>query len=113
MTADRNNYKKRFGRCYYTPNRMHRELLHNAIDWRSQQLQPGALLGFDQILRKPSGLWLGLAEVIEQGAAVFGRGLLACLGDCRHRRIGFAVVALLDVELLLLLDELLDCLHIE
>jgi len=113
VTADRNDYEEGLGRRYHTPNCVHRELLHGAVDWRGQQLQPRSLLGFDQILGEPSGLWLGLAEVIKQGAAVFRRSVRACLGDHSHRCIGFAVVALLNIELLLLLYELLDCLHVE
>jgi hypothetical protein len=60
VAPDRDNHKERLGRRYYAPQRMHRELRHDAVDRRGQQLQSRSLLGFDQILRQPSGLWFGL-----------------------------------------------------
>ena len=71
-------------------------------------LQPGPLLGLDQILRQAGRLLLGLGEVVEQRAAILGLGLGARLVHRGDRRLGFVQAALLDDELLLLLDQLLE-----
>ena len=108
MAVDRHQDEQRLRRRHDAADRMDRELLHDAVDRRGQQLQLGALLGLDQVLRQAGRLLFGLAELVEQGAAIFGLGLRARLDERRDRRLGFAVAALLDGELLLLLDQLLQ-----
>ena len=96
----------------HAADRVDRELLHHAVDRRRQALQPGLLLGLDQFLGEPARLLLGLGEFVGQRVPVFGRGLVARLADRRHRRLGFLQMALLDGELLLLLDQQLQRLEI-
>ena len=55
-------------------DRVDRELLHHAVDRGGQLLQPGLLLGLDQVLGQPVRLLLGLGELVGQ----------AC-GDIRPR----------------------------
>ena len=88
------------------------ELLHHAVDRRRQKLQPGLLLGLDQLLGEPDRLLLRLGELVGQGAPVFGLRLAARLADRGNRRFRLLQMALLDAELLLLLDQQLQRLQI-
>ena len=75
-------------------------------------LQPGPLLGLDQVLREPARLLLGLGEFVGQRVPIFGHRLAARLADRRHRRLRFVQMALLDAEFLLLFDQQLKHLEI-
>ena len=45
-------------------DRVDRELLHHAVNGSGQQLKPGLLLGFDQVLGEPARLLLGLGKLV-------------------------------------------------
>ena len=92
---------------------MHGELLHGAVDRCAQDLQPRSLGGLDDILREPGSLGLGLSQLAKPCAAEFLDRLLALRDHRRERRFGFLQVALLNGELLLLLDQLIEVLEIE
>ncbi len=91
---------------------MDRELLHHAVHRRRQKLKPGLLLGLDQLLGEADRLLLRLGELVGQGAPVFGLRLAARLAKRGDRRFRFLQMALLDAELLLLLDQQLQRLQI-
>src|SRR5215469_16774400 len=67
----RHDYQEGLCRRHHAANRVHRELLHHAVYRSRQQLQPGLLLGLDQVLRQPVRLLLGLGEVVGDGVPIF------------------------------------------
>ena len=107
MTVDRHDDGERLCWGYYATHRVHRKLLHHAVNRRSKQLKLGSFLGLYDILREAAGLLLGLCQIVEQGAAVFRLNLCPGLGESCDRGIRFAVTALLDEKILLLADEVL------
>jgi hypothetical protein len=93
-------------------DRVDRKLLHHAVDGSGEKLQPGPLLGLDQVLGKPVRLLLGLGELVGERVPIFGDRLAARLAYRGHGSLRFVQMALLDAELLLLLDQLLEGLEI-
>ena len=61
MTIDRHQDHQRLRRGHHAADRVHRELLDNAIDWRLQGLQPGTLVRLDEILGETGDFRLDLA----------------------------------------------------
>ncbi len=108
----RHHHHQGLRRRHHAADRMDRELLHHAVDRRRQQLKPGLLLGLDQLLGEADRLLLGLGELVGEGAPVFGLRLAARLADRGDRRFRLLQMALLDAELLLLLDQQLQRLQI-
>jgi hypothetical protein len=75
-----------------------------AVHGSGQELKLGLLFGLDQVLSQPVGLLLGLDEFVGEGTPKFGDRLATRLADRGHGGVGFAQMALLNAELLLLLD---------
>ena len=96
----------------HAADRVHRELLHHAVHRSRQQLQPGLLLGLDQVLGQPVRLLLGLGEVVGDRVPIFRHRLTARLADRGDRRLRLVQMALLNAELLLLFDQELEHLEI-
>src|SRR6185437_4583073 len=87
--------------------------LHNAVDRGGDELKRAASIGLDDILSQAGRLLLGLCQIVEQCAAIFGIGLIARLCDRCDGRIRLAEATFLNFELLLLLDKGLKRLQIE
>jgi hypothetical protein len=90
-----------------TADGVHDQLLHDALHWRSEHLQLRPLLGLDHILGQTRSLLLGLAELLEPGAAKFGSGLGASFAQSCDGGLGFPVFALLQKCFLLQSDKIL------
>ena len=73
-----------------------------------QHLKPGLLFGLDQVLGQPADLLLGVGEFVRQRMPEFGDRLPAGLANGSCRCLRFLQMALLNVELLLLLDQQLQ-----
>jgi hypothetical protein len=104
----RHHHHQRLCRRDDAADRMHRKLLHHAVERRGKGLQPDALARLDQIVLERPGLGFRRREIARETAAIFGERLRPRLLDRRHRRFGFAQLALLDEQLLLLANEILQ-----
>ena len=107
MAVERHDHGERLRRGHHAPDCVHRKLLHHAVDRRGERLELGSLLGLDHVLGKAGGLLFGLGQLVKTGAAILRRSLGAGFGQRGNRGVGFAVVALLNQEFLLLGDEIL------
>ena len=85
---------------------MNGKLLHEAVDRRDEVLEPGFLLGLDDVLAKARRLALRLGKVGRKGALELRRGVVALLGKRDDGGLGLFEMRALNLELMLLLGEL-------
>src|SRR5947207_6453043 len=106
--VDRDDNQQSLCRCDDSADCMDGELLHDPVDGRLELLEPGPLLGLDQILHEPVRLLLGFGEIVREGTAIFGLRLASRLAYRGRGCLGLLEMALLDVEFVLLLDQQLE-----
>ena len=112
MAVGRDDDEEGLRRRHHPADGVDRKLLDDAVDRRGQPLQICLLLRLDDFLGETGGLCLGLGQLVVARPAPFGLGLRQRLDNRRYRRLGLVMLALLDPELLLLLDQLLKRLQI-
>ena len=79
-----------------------RQLLDDAVDRRSQDLQFRSLFRSNEIAGETSSLSLRLCKIAKQRPVKFSYRLCTGFDDCRERSVGFIQSALLNCRILLI-----------
>src|SRR6266568_930685 len=107
LTLAWNHDGEHLRRRYYASHRVNRELLHDAVDRRSQMLKFRAPLRLDYFLRSARRLLLSFRKCVIGGTPILRGGPFFRFLQQGNGRVGFAQPALLQDEILLKADQLL------